>query len=265
MLPSVLMADKVTTLEQALGRLPSLLIALSGGVDSAVLVALAAKAMPGRVLAATTRSPAVPEDEIETARALADRCGVPHRVVETAELDDPAYVANDARRCFFCRQSMYGALWDAARAKGIGALADGLQADDIVAARSGVAAAREHRVLHPLRDAGLGKADLRRIAWGLGLPVHDKPAQPCLASRIPTGLPVTAARLARVHRAERAVEALGYRELRVRCEQSHGRVEIALADLDRAERERERIVAAVIAAGFGSAAVDPNGYRAPER
>lgn len=263
MLPSVVMADKVESLGQALGRLPKLLIALSGGVDSAVLVALAARALPGRVWTATTRSAAVPDEEIAVARAIAARCGVPHQVVATDELDDPAYVANDLRRCFYCRQSMYGALWTAARAKGIEALADGLHADDLIADRAGVVAAREHGVLHPLRAAGLGKAELRRLAWGLGLPVHDKPAQPCLASRIRTGVPVTVARLERVHRAERAVEALGYRELRVRCEDRHGRIEIAQADLDRAEGEQERIVAAVLAAGFASATLDPRGYRAP--
>ena len=263
MLPTVTLADKVERLSSSLRELPSLLIALSGGVDSAVLVALAARAMPGRVQAATTVSPAVPQQEVDLARSLAERCGMSHHVVRTDEMNDPAYVANDTRRCFFCRQAMYGALWETARAHGLGALADGLQADDPVADRAGIEAAREHAVLHPLRDAGLGKADLRRIAWGLGLPVHDKPAQPCLASRIPTGIPVTAERLSRVHRAERAVEALGYRELRVRCEESHGRVEIALPDLSRAEGERDRIVAAVVAAGFESADVDPRGYRSP--
>ena len=113
MLPTVTLADKVERLSDSLRELPSLLIALSGGVDSAVLVALAARAMPGRVWAATTQSAAVPDEEIDVARGIAARCGVPYRVVATYELSDPAYVVNDASRCFFCRQSMYGALWEA--------------------------------------------------------------------------------------------------------------------------------------------------------
>ncbi|MHC4953838.1 MAG: ATP-dependent sacrificial sulfur transferase LarE [Planctomycetota bacterium] len=255
------LARKVAALEDALGRLPSLLVALSGGVDSAVLVALAARSVPGPVAAATTFSAAVPPEEVETARDLARRCSVPHHVVATDELSDPAYRANDGRRCYFCRQSMYGALWATARAEGLAHLADGLQADDLVADRPGVAAADEHRVLHPLRAAGLNKSDLRRLAQGLGLPVHDKPAQPCLASRLPIGVGVTVERLSRVLSAERAVAALGYRELRVRCEEQHGRIEIGAAELARALAEQKRLIGAVVEAGFATASVDPLGYR----
>jgi len=256
----VTLADKVARLEEQLAALPSLMVALSGGVDSAVLVALAARFVRGRVVAATTSSAAVPPEEVEAARLLAERAGVAHRVLATDELADPAYRANDGRRCFYCRQSMYGALWAAARAEGIEHVADGLQRDDIVADRAGVAAADEHGILHPLRVAGLGKADLRRIAYGLGLPLYDKPAQPCLASRVMRGLEVTEDRLARVHRAERAVASLGYRELRVRCEDRHARIEIGQAELARAMEDPQRIVAAVVGAGFETAEVDASGY-----
>ncbi|MHC4408167.1 MAG: ATP-dependent sacrificial sulfur transferase LarE [Planctomycetota bacterium] len=257
----MVLAAKVAQLDARLLELSSLLVALSGGVDSAVLLALAARALPGRVGAATTWSPAVPREEVEEAAGIAHRFGVPHLVVETFEIDDPQYTANDGRRCYFCRQAMYGGLSPAEH--GYAVLADGLQADDVLDDRPGVRAAREHGVLHPLREAALGKVELRRLAWGLGLSIHDKPAQPCLASRLPVGVIVTRERLARIHAAESALRDRGYRELRVRCEERHARIEIGAAELARALAERDAIVAAVVAQGFATAAVDPAGYRAP--
>jgi uncharacterized protein len=257
----VTLAAKVAMLEAELGRLPSLMVALSGGVDSAVLAVLAGRSVRGRIVAATTVSAAVPPEEIETARAVAESAGIPHLAVRTDELSDPAYRANDASRCFHCRQSMYGALREAARGEGIVHIADGLQADDLVADRAGVRAAQEHGILHPLRSAALGKAEIRRLAWGMALEVHDKPAQPCLASRVQRGVEVTEERLARVLRAERAVAGLGYRVLRVRCEAAHARIEIGRADLERALRDEQRLVSAALTAGFRTAAVDPAGYR----
>jgi len=256
----VTLASKAARLCAHLQNRPSWLIALSGGVDSAVLLALAARARPGAVGAATARSAAVPAEEVEEAARMAALCGVPHFVVETGEVDDPRYRANDGKRCYFCRQAMYGGLSGRAAGFGYAAIADGLQADDLVADRPGVAAAREHGIEHPLRDAGLSKREVRRLAWGLGLPVHDKPAQPCLASRLPVGVEVTRERLARVHDAETALRAFGYRELRVRCERSHARVEIGTAELARAFAEEARVLAAVVAAGFATAALDPRGY-----
>jgi len=257
----VTLAAKVADLELQLGRLPSLMVALSGGVDSAVLAVLAGRAVQGPVVAATTVSAAVPPEELDMARAVAQRAGIRHLAVRTDELSDPAYRANDARRCFHCRQSMYGALWQAASTHGIEQLADGLQADDVVTDRAGVVAADEHGILHPLRAVGLGKAEIRRLARGLGLSVHDKPAQPCLASRVMRGIEVTEDRLARILRAERALAAMGYRELRVRCEDEHARIEIGQAELERALGEMDHLVAMVVQSGFRTAAVDPAGYR----
>ena len=248
------MASKVDRLRRDLARLPHLTVALSGGVDSAVLLALAASAMPGRVTAVTTSSAAVPAEEIADAASLAASLGVPHEVVATSELEDPAYRANDGERCYFCRREMYGVL------TGRGAVADGLNADDIVADRAGVRAAAEHGVLHPLRDHGLTKAEIRRLARGFGLSVHDKPAQPCLASRIRTGDEVTAERLARVGVAENAVRRLGYRVFRVRLEDRHARVEVGREQLADALADADRIESVVRAAGFETATVDPSGY-----
>ncbi|MHC4957056.1 MAG: ATP-dependent sacrificial sulfur transferase LarE [Planctomycetota bacterium] len=252
----MVLARKVARLERSLARLPSLTVALSGGVDSAVLLGIAARALPGRVRAATTRSAAVPTEEIAAAAAVARRFGVQHRVVDTDELEDPRYRSNAGDRCYFCRVAMYGALLDIAD----GPVADGLQADDVVADRPGTRAAAERGILHPLREAGLHKADVRRLARGLGLALHDKPAQPCLASRLPVGVEVTPERLALVHRAEQAVRARGFSVLRVRCEGDHGRIVVGADELARARAIAEELEAAVVAAGFATAAVDARPY-----
>jgi uncharacterized protein len=156
---------------------------------------------------------------------------------------------------------MYGALGGLAAAEGLAAVADGLQAEDDSDDRPGVRAAVERGVLHPLRETGFGKRELRRLARSFGLELHDKAAQPCLASRLPVGVEVTLGRLARVHRAESALRGLGFREVRVRCEASHGRIEIAAAELERAIGLAQELETAVLRAGFETAAVDPRGYR----
>lgn len=259
----MLFARRVALLEDQMRGIPSLLVALSGGVDSAVLLGVAARVLPpGRVTAATTASAAVPREEIDDAADVAARVGVAHRVVPTNELDDPDYRANAGNRCYFCRREMYGVLLDHAARHGFAEVADGLQADDPVADRPGVRAARERGILHPLREAGFRKPEIRRLARALGLPLHAKPAQPCLASRVPVGLGVTAERLARIERAERSVRALGFRLLRVRCEDRHGRVEIGRAELGSALARADEISAAVVAAGFDTAHVDRRAYGA---
>jgi uncharacterized protein len=258
----VIFADRVRELEAGLSGLPSLLVALSGGVDSAALLGAATRALRGRVAAATTSSAAVPEEEVLEAAATAARFGVPHHVVLTREMEDPSYRANAGDRCYFCRREMYGALRAHAAREGFAHVADGLQADDAVDERPGVRAAGEAGILHPLRAAGLGKADVRRLARGLGLPLFDKPAQPCLASRLPTGVVVTLERLALVHRAELALRALGFRDVRVRCEEARGRIEIGAADLARARERTAEIEAAVVGAGFPAAWLDPVAYGA---
>ena len=257
----MLFAAKARRLERSLGELDSVLVALSGGVDSAVLLGACARVRGLRVEAVTARSPAVPEEEIEAARDLAVLLGVPHHVAETAEMDDPNYRSNAGDRCYFCRQEMYGVFQSVAGLLGIEALADGAHAEDHGDDRPGLRAARERDIRHPLRDAHFSKADVRRLALAYGLPVHDKPAQPCLASRLPVGVEVTLDRLARVHRAEQALRALGFRVVRVRCEDLHGRIEIGVRELGRAQAREPALVAAVVGSGFESAALDARGYR----
>ena len=257
----MIFADRVARLEASLAKYPSLLVALSGGVDSGALLGIAARALPGRVLGATTHSAAVSAEEVDSAVRAARQVGVPHAVLETEELADPDYVANAGNRCYFCRTEMYGRLRAFADEQGLHAIADGVHRDDAVQDRPGLRAAAEHAVLHPLRAAGFGKREVRRLARALGLPHHDRPAEPCLASRLPVGVRVTRGRLERVERAERALKQLGYRVVRVRCEDRRGRIEIGSGELERARSEEQRLVQLVRAAGFESAALDPRGYR----
>jgi len=242
----------------------SLVVALSGGVDSAVLLALALEALgPERVLAVTGLSPSLPSHELEDARAVARAVGATHEVVETHEMDRPGYRANAGDRCYHCRSELFGVLRSMAESRGIEAVAYGAIRDDSGDFRPGMAAARELGVLAPLLEAGIGKSEVRALAREAGLPVREKPASACLSSRIPVGTEVTPGRLAQVERAEAALRKMGFQQFRVR---HHG--EVARLELD-AEglrqlldpSQRSRVVAAVRVAGFRFVAVDLEGYR----
>ncbi|NIM01026.1 MAG: ATP-dependent sacrificial sulfur transferase LarE [Acidobacteria bacterium] len=246
---------------QAPGRT---LVALSGGVDSAVLLALTAR-VNGRskVSAVTTFSAAVPAEERASARRVAAHVGVDHDEVETRELENPEYRGNTGDRCYHCRIEMFDHLIGIARARGFDTVSYGAIVDDLGDDRPGMRAAEEYGIRAPLIEAGLTKLDVRALARDLGLPVSDKPATACLASRIPVGTPVTAERLAQVERAERAVARLGFRQFRVR---HHG--DVARLELDengshllRDDRLRQRLIEEVRAAGFRFVAVDLEGYR----
>ncbi len=242
----------------------SVLVALSGGVDSAVLLALAMEALgPGRVLAVTGHSPALPRTDLEDARRVARHLGAPHEVIETRELERPGYRANAGDRCYHCRTELFEALSSVAKRRGLEAVAFGAIPEDAKDFRPGMAAARERGVVAPLLEAGLNKEDVRSLADRAALPVSDKPQSACLSSRIPVGTEVTAELLDQVGRAEAALRELGLRQLRVR---HHG--DIARLELDvegeRALRDpalRERVVAAVRDAGFRFVTLDLQGYR----
>jgi len=240
------------------------LIALSGGVDSAVLLALAGRELGQRnVLAVTTFSAAVPHAERQAASRVATFVGVDHRLVETRELENPEYRGNTGDRCYHCRMEMFETLWSIARERGYDTVAYGAIVDDLGDDRPGMAAAERLGIRAPLLEAGLTKSDVRAIARDLGLPVSDKPAAACLASRIPVGTPVTQERLSQVERAELAVAELGFRQFRVRHHGDVARLELD-AEGDRRLHDvelRRRLVAAVRAAGFRFVTVDLEGYR----
>ncbi len=214
-----------------------------------------------RAVALTAHSPAVPEAEREEARRLAARLGVRHVERESREQDDPRYVANPEDRCYFCKRELYRLCGEVARDEGIAAVLDGFNADDRRDHRPGHRAAEEVRVRSPLAEAGLTKDEVRAWSEAYGLPTWDKPQMACLASRIPYGTPVTPDRLAQVERAEAAVRALGFRDLRVRHHGDIGRVEIGERELEAAFARRADIARAVKAAGFRIAALDLEPFR----
>ncbi|GGV42483.1 ATP-binding protein [Actinomadura cremea] len=255
-------ADDVSVLLHTPGRLA---VAFSGGVDSSVLLALAVRALgAGKVVAGLGVSPSLADDERAAAHRVAAHIGA--KVVEAAtrEGDLPAYRANGPDRCYHCKNELFVRIsTEVAAAHGITAVAYGENADDVLRPdRPGARAAGEHRVLRPLADAGLDKAAVRRLAAAFGLPCADKPAAPCLASRIPHYSEVTPQKLTQVERAESALRRLGFTECRVRHHGEVARIEVPVAQIGRLAGElREEVLAAVREAGFRMVAVDLAGIQ----
>jgi pyridinium-3,5-biscarboxylic acid mononucleotide sulfurtransferase len=253
--------ERVAELEARLRRLGSVVVAFSGGVDSSLVAALAARALGKRALAVTAVSPAFATGELDGARAVAAAVGIAHETIATDELARDGYVRNDRNRCYHCKTELYDRLGALATLRGYAAVASGANADDTGDWRPGLRAAEEHGVVHPLLAAGVGKDEVRELARLLGVPSADKPASPCLASRLPYGTVVDPAVLAQVDRAELGLKRLGYRVLRVRHYGSLGRVQIGADELPRALGERAAIVAAVRAAGYEEAVLDERPFR----
>jgi pyridinium-3,5-biscarboxylic acid mononucleotide sulfurtransferase len=243
----------------AISTAPSAIVAFSGGVDSSLVAAVAARRLADRALAVTAVSPALATGELDGARAVADAVGIAHRVITTDELARAGYRRNGSDRCYHCKSELYDRLEALAAAEGFAAVFSGANVDDLGDWRPGLRAAEEHGVRHPLVEAGFRKPDVRLLAAELGLPSADKPAMPCLASRVPFGTEVGPAVLAQIDRAEQALHALGYRELRVRHLDRHARVELGEEELARAERDA--IAAAVRAAGYEDVSIDDRPLR----
>lgn len=250
-------------LRAALGPEGPVCVSLSGGVDSSVVLAAAVAVFgPGQVTALTADSPTFIAGELAAARRLCTDLGVRHLVVQTAELDDERFVANAPDRCYHCKAGLLGALGAATDELGCVALFDGVNADDPADHRPGLRAADERGVRHPLLEAGFGKQAVRALARELGLAAWDRPADACLASRIPYGERITTEKLHAVAAAEAGVRRLGFRECRVRHHGAVARVELPVGELPRATGElRPRLVAAVAAAGFTYVALDLQGLR----
>jgi len=254
---------RIEELEARIRSLESCVVAFSGGVDSSLVAALAVGALGERALAVTAVSPALATGELEGAGAVARAIGVRHETLTTAELAREGYRRNDRDRCYHCKTELYEQLSALAARRGFAALLSGANADDLGDWRPGLRAAEEHGVRHPLLEAGVGKDEVRRLARELGVPSAEKPASPCLASRIPYGTPVDPAVLAQIDRAETALKALGYRILRVRHLGDVGRVELAADELPRARDagEREALLEAVRSAGYAEAEIAEEPFR----
>lgn len=253
-------AAALTKLEAVLRGLSSAVVAVSGGVDSAVVLAAAARVVP-EVLAATGTSPAYARRDLEAATALARQVGVPHLELATRETNDPRYAVNSPQRCFHCKHELYGKLWDLARARGLEAVLDGTHAGDLGDFRPGMRAGDLLAVRSPLREAGLDKAAVRAIAQHLGLPVWDKPASPCLASRFPYGEAITPEKLAMVDRAEEHLRGMGFGESRVRHHGPVARIEVPAKDLPRLLELAAEVTAALRAIGYQYVTADLEGFR----
>jgi uncharacterized protein len=256
-------AEKENQLLATLRELPAVIVALSGGADSAYLAWAAQRALGARAISVTALSPSFSAHDRAKVEEFVRGTGVRHVFLETHEMDNPAYRANAADRCYFCKDELFAALEDLARQRGIAAVAYGVNADDSLDFRPGHRAASEHQVLAPLLSTGLRKAEIRELSQRAGLPTWDRPASACLASRIPYGTEVTAERLSLVEQGEAALRDLGFRQFRVRLHDELARVEIAPEEMARAlTLEMAAAIAARLrAAGFAYVALDLQGYR----
>jgi len=254
--------QRLALLESIVAPYGSALVAFSGGVDSSLALAVAARALPKeRVLAVTSNNETYLPSELGLAEAFVRSLGVEHLVVNTRELDDPNYANNPANRCYFCKSTLYSNLNALAQEKGYACVVDGANKDDEGDYRPGRKAAKELDVVSPLAMAGLSKAEVRELARHLELPTWDKPALACLSSRFPYGQEITAEKLAQVARAEEFLRRQGYKQARVRHHGEIARLEVGPAELERAFGEREEISTELKAAGFLYVTLDLAGYK----
>ena len=252
---------RLVELERIVAPYGSALVAFSGGVDSSLALAVAARALPeGRVLAVTSNNETYLPSELHLARGFAASLGVEHLVVNTRELDDPNYASNPTNRCYFCKSTLYSDLARIAGEKGYACVVDGANKDDEGDYRPGRKAAKELGVVSPLSLARVGKAEVRELARHLGLPTWDKPALACLSSRFPYGQEITPEKLAQVARAEEFMRSRGYGQVRVRHHGEIARLEVGSGEMERAFAEREEISAELKTAGFLYVTLDLAGY-----
>ncbi len=240
---------------------PGVLVAYSGGVDSTFLATVAFQTLGSRMLAVTADSPSLPRAELAEAVDLARALGMPHEVLQTAEMDNPVFTANPPDRCYHCKRELFGVLTALARQRGLEVVVDGSNLDDLGDLRPGTRAARECAVQRPLQDCGFTKRDIRAASRALCLPTAAKPAAACLASRLPYGTPITADALRRIEVSEAALQALGFVGCRVRLHGEVARIEVRPADFGRALRRREAICQALGSAGSRYVTLDLRGYR----
>src|SRR6266853_278772 len=255
--------EKERRLLARIAGLPSVIVALSGGADSAYLAWAAREALGARSLSVTALSPSYSAHDRSVVEEFVGKLGLRHQFIETHEMENPSYRANAADRCYFCKDELFSALDELAQADGFAAVAYGVNADDTLDFRPGHRAATEHQVLAPLLEARLSKDEIRLLSRRAGLLTWDRPASACLASRLPYGTGVTPDRLGLIERGEAALRELGFRQFRVRLHDNLARVEISPDEMPRAlaPEMAAAIAERLKAAGFTYVALDLEGYR----
>lgn len=261
------MQTKIDQLKALVRAHAPLVVAYSGGVDSAYLLAVAHETLGDQMLAVIADSPSLPREALGDAMALAREIGAPVEILETQEMEDPNYASNPLNRCYFCKSELFSKLDQLAKSRGFAAIAYGENADDMKQIRPGREAASEFSVIAPLRDAGLTKAEIRDASRQIGLKTFDAPSQPCLSSRIPHGTPVTFQALSMIERGEKFVRSLGFKVFRVRhiVEEQilRARVQIAPEEMRGLAAVSGEITKALQEIGYAEVEIDPQGYRSP--
>ncbi len=259
----MMLTEKFEQLKTLFKEMEQALIAYSGGVDSTLVAKIAYDVLGARALAVTAVSPSLLPEELEDAKIQAATIGIPHKIVQTHEMENPNYTSNPVNRCYFCKSELHDTLKPLALQLGYPYVVDGVNADDLHDYRPGIQAAKERGARSPLAEVGVTKVEVRQLSQQLGLPWWDKPAQPCLSSRFPYGEEITVAKLQRVGRGEIYLRKLGWQNLRVRSQGDTARIELPPEQIKEfvLTNDLQTLVSAFQDFGFIYVTLDLEGYR----